>query len=440
MIDAGGAQKAWRIAEIVAMLLLLMLAMAWPRLVRAQSIETYGVQSPAITASGNVAVTYGISPEQVQNLIKAARAGDTDKIADLSGKLGVTQGAAATMLRIIGEQDVPLEKLPQKLAEVAEQYKSATARLKALDPQDPVTRDLVARAEAAIKAGHLDEADQLVSQAEQVELTAARQAQQLAQQAQAAADQRLLRAAQDRSVRGDIAMTGLHYQDAARHFQEAAELVPAGHPEEKGRFMLAQADALESQGGQAADSKAVAICRAALNQYARDQMPLQWGMAQNGLGHALRFLGGWEVGTASLEEAVAAHRAALEELTRDRVPLDWARTQAYLGDALQVIDWHGTGTARLGEAVIAYRAALEEQTRDRVPLDWARTQNALGVALWYLGVRGGATARLDEAVLAFLAALEERTRDRVALDWAQTEANLGSVLRALGERESGTAR
>ena len=55
------------------------------------------------------------------------------------------QGAGVEMLRIIGEQDVPLEKLPQKLAEVAVQYKSAMARLSALAPQDRVTRDLVQR-------------------------------------------------------------------------------------------------------------------------------------------------------------------------------------------------------------------------------------------------------------------------------------------------------
>ena len=110
---------------------------------------------------------YGLTPEQVQDLTKAAVAGAvgplTDRIVDLSSTLGVTQGAAVTMLRIIGQQDVPLEKLPQKLAEVAEQYKSAMERLASLDPQDPMTRDLIGRAAAAIKAGHLDDADQLVS-------------------------------------------------------------------------------------------------------------------------------------------------------------------------------------------------------------------------------------------------------------------------------------
>ena len=45
-------------------------------------------------------------------------------------------------------------------------------------------------------------------------------------------------------------------------------------------------------------------------------------------------LGERESGTARLEEAVAAYRAALEEWTRERVPLDWAETQNNLGAAL----------------------------------------------------------------------------------------------------------
>jgi len=35
-----------------------------------------------------------------------------------------------------------------------------------------------------------------------------------------------------------------------------------------------------------------------------------------------------------LEEAVAAYQAALEEWTRERVPLDWAGIQNNLGNAL----------------------------------------------------------------------------------------------------------
>jgi tetratricopeptide (TPR) repeat protein len=75
--------------------------------------------------------------------------------------------------------------------------------------------------------------------------------------------------------------------------------------------------------------------------------------------------------------AVDTYRAALEEWTRERVPLDWAMTQNNLGNALSRLGERESGTARLEEAVDAYRAALEEWTRERVPLQWATTQNNL---------------------------------------------------------------
>ena len=58
----------------------------------------------------------------------------------------------------------------------------------------------------------------------------------------------------------------------------------------------------------------------------------------------LRRSGERESGTARLEEAVAAYRAALEEWTRERVPLDWATTQNNLGNAL----WSAWASARAG--------------------------------------------------------------------------------------------
>jgi tetratricopeptide (TPR) repeat protein len=186
--------------------------------------------------------------------------------------------------------------------------------------------------------------------------------------------------------------------------------------------------------------EAVAAYRAALEEYAREQVPLDWAVTQNNLGNALATLGERESGTARLEEEVAAYRAALEERTRERVPLDWAMTQNHLGTALQALGGRESGTARLEEAVQAYRAALEERTRERVPVDWAATKNNLGHALWTLGGRESGTARLEEAVQAYRAALEERTRERVPLDWAVTQNNLGHALWTLGERESGTAR
>ncbi len=221
-------------------------------------------------------------------------------------------------------------------------------------------------------------------------------------------------------------------------------LLAAGDADQRGNALNLLGNALGTLGERESDTarleQAVQAYRAALEEYTRDRVPLQWAMIQNNLGTALQTLGERESGTARLEEAVAAYRAALEERTLTRVPLDWAMTQNNLGLALWSLGERESGTARLEEAVLAYRAALEEWTRDRVPLLWATTQNNLGNALWSLGERESGTARLEEAVSAYRAALEEFSRDRVPLQWATTQNNLGEALQTLGERESGTAR
>ncbi|MGO9422956.1 hypothetical protein [Roseiarcus sp.] len=122
-----------------------------------------------------------------------------------------------------------------------------------------------------------------------------------------------------------------------------------------------------------------------------------------GVGAALRPLGERESRTARLEEAVAAFRAALEEFTRERVPLQWAATQSNVGNVLAALGRGESGTARLEEAVSAYRAALEERTRERVPLDWAASFGNQGVALTVLA------DRKDDALIAETAVKQIKT-------------------------------
>ena len=70
---------------------------------------------------------------------------------------------------------------------------------------------------------------------------------------------------------------------------------------------------------------------------------------------------GLQAGTNdTLIRAVEAYRAALLEYTRERVPLNWATTQNNLGTALKTLGERESGTARLQEAIKAYRGALEE--------------------------------------------------------------------------------
>jgi tetratricopeptide (TPR) repeat protein len=321
---------------------------------------THGEQSPAIVSQGSVTVTYGLTPEQVRELTKAAVAGATGplstQLVEVSSKLGVTQAAALTLLRVLGEQNEPLERLPEKLGEITTRYKQAVERLEAIDVQDdPVTRSLVEQAQTAIKDGRLAEADGLLSQAEQADIAAAHQAQQFAGQAQAAADQRLLQAAAASASRGDIAMTELRYPDAAEHFQQAVDLVPVGHPDERGRYLLAKANALTTQGEERGDNPA-------------------------------------------LIGAIATFQLALLENTRQRVPLEWAGTQLDLGVALVTLGERESGTEHLQQAIDAFNSALLENTPRRVPLDWAVTQGNLAFALEQLGKRTRRTDLLVQAL------------------------------------------
>jgi tetratricopeptide (TPR) repeat protein len=116
-------------------------------------------------------------------------------------------------------------------------------------------------------------------------------------------------------------------------------------------------------------------------------------------------MGEWEKGTASLNKAVTAFRAALMEFTRERIPLEWAQTQMNLAVALLKLGELEGGTIRLKKAVAAINAALEVRTRERVPPLWAETQINLGHALAALGEREIGTMRLERAITAYDAAL-----------------------------------
>ena len=190
----------------------------------------------------------------------------------------------------------------------------------------------------------------------------------------------------------------------------------------------------------------IRLARAALQEWTRERVPLEWATTQNNLGNALSALGECESGQENqirrLEEAVAAYRAALEERTRERVPLYWAMTQHNLGTALSMLGERESGQEnqirRLEEAVAACRAALQEYTQARVPLDWADAQNNLGNALLRLGERESGQEnqirRLEEAVAAYRATLQEWTRELAPLQWAMNMGNQCVAMRLLAGR------
>src|SRR6478672_9056583 len=139
-------------------------------------------------------------PEQVRELTEAAARGATEPltstIVDLSERLGITKDATRTLLRIVSEQDVPLERLSETLNRVANDYKRLQAQVAALNLDTPTAKALVEQAKPEIDAGHFGRARELLRRATQAQIAAAQEARKLREQAQAAEDAQMLGAAQ----------------------------------------------------------------------------------------------------------------------------------------------------------------------------------------------------------------------------------------------------
>jgi tetratricopeptide (TPR) repeat protein len=383
--------------------------------------------SGSIAIGGSVTgstVIIGIPQQKVDELVRDAKrpleeltTQQRDNIALLKEKLDLNERQVRAALGILGENDIPPERLSAKLVEIAERFKELQATASAQPGDDPKIAALKTKAQKAIEAGQLAEADALLADVETEQ--------------RRSLDRLAVNAAETSARRGEIALTRLRYGEGAAHFANAAAVFPpnSAHEDKRLGYLRKEASALYQQGDELGDNRAL---QSAIERFTRlidltprERKPLEWARNQTDLGTTLARLGERESGTTRLVAAVAAFRAALEEQTRERVPLAWATIQNNLGVVLDTLGARESGTARLEEAVAAYRAALEESPRERVPLDWAMTQNNLGNALLRLGRRERGIARVEEAVAAYRAALEERTRERVPLDWAMTQNNLG---------------
>ena len=123
----------------------------------------------------NLAAGVGPAPaanvgEVIANLCAVAAKGDAknnrlncnvgptvlvDQIKDISGKFKITEQAALTLLRIVGEDStIPGDKLGSVLIKVAEDYKRLKAQVAALSPDNPIARSLIEQANPEIDAGH----------------------------------------------------------------------------------------------------------------------------------------------------------------------------------------------------------------------------------------------------------------------------------------------
>ena len=118
---------------------------AWPLGDTEVTATDCGIAAGRDASNNTVTCTYGLSPEQVRELTEAAGPLTATLVA-LSKQLGATEEATETLLRIVGEQDVPLERLAETLAKVANDYQRLQTQAAALNPDNPTARDLVKQA------------------------------------------------------------------------------------------------------------------------------------------------------------------------------------------------------------------------------------------------------------------------------------------------------
>jgi hypothetical protein len=201
-----------------------------------------GVAAQSITNSPiNI---YNRDPEEIKRLAEQldrsegnrqaaeAKAAELARHLDLSN---VTTQTVIGFLRILARQpDLKLDQVPAKMAEITASYIRMQERLGALSPEDPTAADLARRAADAAKAGHFDEADRLLDQAEARET--------------AAIDEHRKKVAEIRVARGDNAATQLHHVEAARYYEAAAEELPPSAAQEKGFYLFLAGDELVISG------------------------------------------------------------------------------------------------------------------------------------------------------------------------------------------------
>ena len=353
------SRKGYRIVILVSALLISVVL----KVPAVENISAeYGVAAGRDIRESTISI--GLTPEQVRDLALAITRQESAaqaKVEELSRKLDVTHEAVIGFLKILNEQAVPLEKLPETLAKIAHRHRAMLDRLAVLSPEDPAIKALIKQARTAVAEFNYDDADQLLGEAEAAELAALRMAEQLARQAQEAVDRRRLNAAAARAERGELSLTRLRYLEAAQHFKAASERVSLANFEVRGDYLNRYANALYRYGKEKGDNtvlrQAIDIHKKALTVLPREHVPLQWAMTQNNLGLALLRLGEREAGTERLEQAVEAYRAALQEYTRERVPLQWATTQNNLGNALSTLGTQKENIEHLHQARNAIQSA-----------------------------------------------------------------------------------
>jgi tetratricopeptide (TPR) repeat protein len=310
------------------------------------------------SVSGAVTVICGIPPEKFEALVKERTkpledltAAQRETIVTIKKELDVNEAQIRAALDTLGEKDIPSEQLAAKLVEIAQQFKELRSAASPQPGDDAEIAALKSEVQQAIEAGERGRADDLLARIQTKQ--------------DAAQDRLAVERAATRAQRGQVALAGLNFMEAAKRFADAARTLPASddYAAQRATYLNSEASALFRQGDEFGDNTALVSAidryRIILSGTPRERVPLEWAGTQMNLGVALFRLGERESGTGRLEEAVAAYREALKENTRERVPLEWAYAKHGLANVLAALAERQKSSALMEEALACMRGAAE---------------------------------------------------------------------------------
>src|SRR5215468_2517298 len=194
----------------------------------------------------------GIPQEKVDQLVRDAKrpleeltTQQRDNIALFKEKLDLNERQVRVALGILGENDIPPERLAAKLVEIAERFKALQETAAAQPGDDPKIAALKTDAQKAIDAGELAKADAFLADVEMEQ--------------RRALDRFAVNAAETSARRGEIALTRLRYAEAATHFANAAAVFPpkSAHEEKRISYLEKEENALFQQGDAFGDNGAL---------------------------------------------------------------------------------------------------------------------------------------------------------------------------------------
>ncbi|MCI5223729.1 MAG: hypothetical protein D3924_13930 [Candidatus Electrothrix sp. AR4] len=144
----------------------------------------------------------------------------------LRDKYAVTDSSLASFFKILDQKKVQPGDLDAKLREIAAQYKELLARLETVQSEDPEVVQLKKEARQAIEAGDYAKAEDLLNQAETLDLQAIEELDKQEKQIAQAKRQLRISAAASRAENARLQRVQLHYAKATEYWKKAVDLLP----------------------------------------------------------------------------------------------------------------------------------------------------------------------------------------------------------------------